>query len=108
MGLISEDVRNAGSGEEFGVFAEVVGEAFLEAFDRGGGGGLGGDGLVEERGDEFAVGGGERGEPVLFHGVAFVAGEPVETFEIHDVRARGRGDVQPHRAGPRAGAASPC
>lgn len=66
---------------------EVGLEAFGEAGEVGGGkrGGLGG--LVEGGGDEGAVGGGQGGEPLLFEGEAFVAGEAVEAFEIDEFGA---------------------
>jgi hypothetical protein len=70
---------------DFGVVAKVVFETLQETGDVGGSGGLRGERLVDERDGERTVGGGEGGEPFLFHGVAFVAGEAVEAFQIHDV-----------------------
>lgn len=67
------------------MFVEVVFEVFLEVGDGGGVGGLGGDRLIEEFGDDGMVGGGECGELVLFYWVVFVVGEVVEIFKIYDV-----------------------
>ena len=38
-------------------------------------------------GDELAVGGGPGGQPVLFKGQAFVAGEAVDAFEVDQIGA---------------------
>ncbi len=72
--------------------AQVIFEAALQVADGGGGGGLLGKGAVEERGDGGAVVVGEEGEPLLFERVAFVAGEAVEAFQIHDVGAGAGGE----------------
>lgn len=51
---------------DFGVAAEVILETAEEAGDVGGGNGLGGEGLVDERGGERAVRCAQGGKPLLF------------------------------------------